>query len=394
MNTELSPALAPECGAALRHEWALDWDFLTVNHGSFGATPSRVLTAQEKWRRQMEAQPSRFMRLVLPDALRRAADALGRFLGVPGEEIAFLDNATTGCNAVLRSLELRQDDEVLVLAHVYGAVRNTVRYVTERAGARLVEAAIPFPRPREDDIAAAIEAALTPRTRLAVLDHITSASALVLPVARLVAVCHARGVPVLIDGAHAPGQVTLDLKEIDADWYVGNCHKWLCAPKGAAFIWARPSRQAGIHPVTISHGLGQGFLAEFDWTGTRDPSAYLAVPDAIALHEEMGGAALRQRNHALAVAATRMIAQRLNTEPGADPAMMGAMGLVRLPLEGEISVERARALRMKLLEAGTDCPLHDLAGSIWLRLSAYAYNEMADYEKLAELVARVLRELD
>lgn len=382
----------PTLGAAIRHEWTLDPEWLTVNHGSFGATPRVVLAVQQDWRRLMEAQPSRFMRVVLPDALREAAGRLARFMGGAGKDLAFLDNATVGCNAVLRSRRLGAGDEVLVLTHGYGAVRNTVRYVIELAGARMTEAEVPFPNPDADGVVAALEQAITPRTRLAVLDHITSSSALVLPLGRMIAACHARGVPVLVDGAHGPGQVDIDLPSLGADWYVGNCHKWLCAPKGAAFIWAAPERQDGLHPVTISHGFGQGFLQEFDWTGTRDFSAYLAVPAALDFHARLGGAALRARNVALAVEATALIARRLNTEPGATGALAGSMGMVRLPVGGEISAERALSLRTKLLDSKTDAPLHAQAGGIWLRLSAHAYNELADYEKLAEIAARVARD--
>jgi len=287
----------PLLGRAVRHEWPLDWSFLTVNHGSFGATPRVVLAAQQDWRRQLEAQPTRFMHETLPAGLAAAAARLGAFLGADGKDIGLLDNATSGCNAVLRSLQLAADDEVLMLSHGYGAVRNTVRFVTERAGARMTEAAIPFPRPDAEAIVASVSAALTSRTRVAVMDHITSGSALVLPLREIIVACHAAGVPVLVDGAHGPGQVTLDLGALGADWYVGNCHKWLCAPKGSAFLWAAPDRQAGLHPLTISHGFGQGFRAEFDWTGTRDSSACLAIPTALDFHQRLGGvhATLRWR---------------------------------------------------------------------------------------------------
>ena len=379
-------------GAIARQEWALDPDWLTVNHGSFGATPRVVLAVQDEWRRRMEAQPSYFMRRILPGALRDAAAALGALIGAEGRDIAFLENATTGCNAVLRSLALAPGDEVLVLSHVYGAVRNTVRHVTAQAGAGMVEAALPFPHPSEAGVLDALAAALSPRTRLAVLDHITSSSALVLPLARMVAACHQAGVPVLVDGAHGPGQVALDMAAIGADWYAGNCHKWLMSPKGAAFLWAAPQRQAGLHPVTISHGYNLGFLEEFDWTGTRDPSAFLAVPEAIAFHHRLGGEALMARNKALAAAAATVVARRLNTEAGASGDFAGSMAVVRLPLAGEASTARAKQLREPMLDARCDVPIHANAGAFWLRLSAQAYNDMADYERLAEIVARVLRE--
>ena len=330
----------------------------------------------------------------MPDALREAATRLAQFLGAQGPDVVFVENATVGCNAVLRSLRLQPGDEVLVLTHGYGAVRNTVRYLTERAGARMTEAKVPFPRPEPDQILASLDSAITPRTRITVLDHITSGSALVLPVKAMVALCHRRGVPVLIDGAHGPGQVTLDLPAIGADWYVGNCHKWLCAPKGAAFLWAASDRQQDLHPVTISHGLGHGYLEEFDWTGTRDFSPFLAVPDAIEFHERLGGAALRERNHALALQATALVSHRLNTEQGADSSLMGAMGMVRLPLAGEASIAHAQEWRGHMLEAKTDVPLHAHSDGIWLQLSAHAYNTIEDYERLAEIVAAVLRNDD
>jgi isopenicillin-N epimerase len=381
----------PTLGEAVRHEWPMDWSFLSVNHGSFGATPRVVLAAQQDWRRRMEAQTGRFFSRVLPGALRHAADRLGAFIGADGNDIAFVDNATTGCNGVLRGLRLRPGDEVLVLTHGYGAVRNTVRFVTERAGARMIQAEVPFPRPDADAVVANLQRALTPRTRLAVLDHVTSASALVLPVRRMIAVCRAAGVPVLVDGAHAPAQVTLDLRGLGADWYAGNCHKWLCAPKGSAFLWAAPQCQTDLHPVTISHGFGSGFLAEFDWTGTRDPSVYLCVDAAIDFWARLGGEALQARNAALAAEAAALIARRLHTETGVVGELAGAMGVVRLPLGGEATQRQAAALRERLLDAGTDAPVHVLAGGMWLRISAFAYNEMEDYERLATLVAGLLR---
>ena len=378
-------------GKAVRHEWAIDWDFLTVNHGSFGATPKVVLAAQDGWRRRLEAQTTRFMtQRNLTPVLRTAAARLAEFLHVEGKDLAFVVNATQGCNAVLRSLRLAAGDEIVVLSHVYGAVRNTVRYVTERAGARMVEAPIPFPRPHPDAIVANLQAALTTRTRLAVLDHITSGSALVLPLARMIETCHAAGVPVLVDGAHGPGQVALDLTALNADWYAGNCHKWLNAPKGCAFLHARADRQEDLHPVTISHGYNQGFLAEFDWTGTCDPTAWLCVTDAIDFHERLGGEAMRARNVALAAEGATLLAGRLGTETGAGNELSGSMGMVRLPLKGDVSAERAQSLRRRFLDAGTDVPVHMQADAAWMRISAAAYNELDDYAKLADIAANVI----
>jgi isopenicillin-N epimerase len=373
-----------------RSEWDLDPDFLTVNHGSFGATPRSVIAAQRAWQDQMERQPSRFMNTVYSGAIRDAAAALGAFVNARGSDIVFVENATTGCNAVLRSFALSPGDTVTMLSHAYGAVHNAVRFISEGAGAHIVQAVVPYPDPTEDSLVNAVAATLTPRTRLAIIDHITSGSAIVLPIQRIVAVCHEAGVPVLVDGAHAPGQVDLDLTAIGADWYSGNCHKWLCAPKGCAFLHAEPDRQAGLHPGTISHGYGQGFLAEFDWTGTTDPSRFLAVSEAIAFHARLGGPVLRARNRQLAAQGAETVAHRLNTQVGTHGAVAGAMATVRLPVE-DPTAAHALDIRRRLMAAGTDAPVHALDGALWLRLSAFAYNELDDYVRLGEVVASVLR---
>ena len=373
-------------GAALRHAFLLEEGFATVNHGSYGATPHPVLAAQDDWRTRMERQPSRFFNTTILPALREAADALGAVIGARGRDIGFVGNATEGMNAVLRSLAFAPGDEIVALGHVYGAVRNTIRHVCSVSGARMVEVPVVFPRPDDAEVLAGLTAALRPRTKLAVLDHITSSSALLLPIAAMIAACHARGVKVLVDGAHAPGQVRLDLTALDADWYVGNCHKWLFAPKGSGFLWARPDRQDGIHPAVISHGYGQGFTAEFDWTGTRDPSAWLAVPAALAFHAGLGGEALMARNAALAAAAATRLAARWGTETGAGNRPAAAMATVRLPDDRPADRARAEVLRVLLLALGTDVPVMVHNDRLWLRLSAQAYNEPEDFERMGDLI--------
>ncbi len=377
-------------GAAVRHEWALEPDFLTVNHGSFGATPLVVLAEQDRWRKRMEAQPTRFFSQEAVPALREAAAVVARFVGAKGGDVVFVSNATTGCNAVLRSQRFEAGDEILYASHIYNAVRNTVIHVAEGVGAKMVVAEIPWPQPDKASILRNLERAITPRTKIAVLDHITSSSGLVLPIAEMIALCHAAGVPVLVDGAHGPGQVPLDLPKLDADWYVGNCHKWLSGPKGSAFLYARADRREHLHPGTISHGYGDGFTAEFDWPGTQDPTPYLAVPVALAFFEELGGTALMERNRRLVAEAAELVARRLGTEVGASFDMTGSMAMVRLPTKLKPELAESNQIRQALRTAGADSPVHPLPGALWLRLSAYAYNEMADYERLAELVPNVL----
>lgn len=373
-------------GSAIRDQWLLDPSQLMVNHGAYGATPKVVLEAQDRagggrWRSSPPFISGRSCR-------RAPRQRDGDVLGADGKDVVFVDNATVGCNAILRSLRLRAGDEILLLNYSYGAVRNTALYVAELAGAKVVEAEIPFPRPTHDAIVAAVEAKISSKTRLAIVDHITSPNGLLLPLKRLIDTLHAHQVPVLVDGAHGPAHVAIDLTQLDADWYVGNCHKWLMAPKGCAFLWSRPDHQQGLHPVTISHGYGKGYLAEFDWTGTRDATACLAVETAIDFHKKLGGEDLRTRNMKLAREAGEVLARRLNMDVGADGPVASAMSVVRLPIAGEANRERAQALRLRLLdEFRTDAPLHAQDRSLWVRV-AQAYNEIDDYHRLGDILAK------
>jgi isopenicillin-N epimerase len=381
LNTLLT---TPLCPAISRDEWLLDPDVAFLNHGSFGATPRAVLAEQERWRARMERRPTHFMSEELPPAVRAAAAHLAAFVGARPEDLVFVENATGGCNTVLRSLHLAPGDEILLTDHGYPAVRKAAEYVARRANARVVEATVPFPLQDAAQVVAAVSSQIGPRTRLAIFDHITSSTAVIFPVRELTALCRAAGVPVLIDGAHAPAMLSLDVPTIGADWYTGNCHKWLMAPKGSGFLWVAAERQANIHPLVISHGYGQGFTAEFDWVGTRDPSAWLSVPAAIDFHERLGGAKLRERNAALAREQASLLAHAWKTERGAPDPLTGSMATIRLPLREPATAERALGLRRKLFDDHRiEAPVNAFAGALWVRISAHAYNRPADYARLA-----------
>jgi len=379
-------------------EWYLDPAFAYLNHGTVGATPRAVLEAQAAIHREIERHPARFLLRELKPMvgaeraakgrLRAAAEAVGAALGARGEDLVFVENATTGVNAVLRSFDLGRGDEVLITDHTYGAVGNAAAYACRRAGARLNTVALPYPPPAGDELVAAVAAALTPGTRLAILDHIVSDAAYVMPVAALVSSCRERGVKVLIDGAHAPGMLELEIAALGADWYVGNLHKWMFAPRGCAVLWAAAEAQDQLHPAVVSWGLDQGFNAEFDWTGTRDPSPYLAAPTAIAFLERLGGGAVRAYNHDLVCEAARMLRRRWGSPPGAPEAMTGSMTLVQLPEHLEASAEAANRLRDALLfEHRIEVPVMAWRERLWVRISAQVYNEMADFERLAAALA-------
>jgi len=367
----------------LMSEWLLDPDVAFLNHGSYGATPRTVLAEQERLRAKMERHPTRFMADELPGAFRAAAGRLAAFVGAAADDLVFVENATAGCNTVLNALRFAAGDEILLTDHAYPAVRKAAAHAAARAGARVVEAAVPFPVGDAADIVAAVAQKLGPRTRLAILDHVTSPTAVIFPVRELTALARAAGARVLIDGAHAPGMLTLDVPAIEADWYVGNCHKWLMAPKGSGFLWASPARQTDLHPLVISHGFGQGFAAEFDWVGTRDPSAWLAVPAAIDFHQKLGGPMLRERNAMLARTQATRLANAWNTERGAPDPLTGSMAAVRLPPTGPATPERAQELRVRLFEEHRiESAITVFAGALWVRISAQAYNQPADYARL------------
>jgi isopenicillin-N epimerase len=378
---------APEAGCD-RAAWLLDPRFTFLNHGSFGATPRTVLAEQDAWRRRMEAHPGDFFAR-LPRLLREAAQDLASCLGGAGDDYVFVENATAGCNAVLASLSFAAGDEVLLTDHAYPAVQRAAEHLARRTGVRLVTAQVPYPVSTAAEIIAAVAPHLGARTRLALFDHVTSPTAVIFPVKELTALARAVGALVLIDGAHAPGMLALDIPSIGADYYVGNCHKWLMAPKGSAFLWASPDSQAGLHPLVISHGYRQGFAQEFDWTGTRDPSAWLSIPAAIAFHRELGGERLRRRNIALAQRAGAMLAERLASVRGASDALTGAMATVRVDHPAPATRDDAQQLRDALnAHHAIDVAVTAFAGRLWLRISAQAYNAAGDYLRLAEAMCQ------
>ena len=371
-------------GAARRAEFLLAADLDHLNHGSYGATPRAVLAAQDEWRARLEANPSGFFMSTLPDATRAAAARVAKFLGGAGEDWAFLENTTAGVNAVLASLTWKSGDEIIVTSQVYGAVALAIRHHAGRCGAEVVPLPIPIPFVDSDRLLAQAESLVTPRTRLAVLDHITSAGATVLPAARLASLVHAAGVAVLIDGAHAPGQLALEVPAIGADWYIGNLHKWCFAPKGCAVIWAAPGARAGLHPTVISHPYGQGFPGEFDYVGTRDPTAWLTAPAALDWLDAQGAEAVRAHNDALARDMADMLAHAWGTEIAALSEHRAAMASVRLPRGGAADWPSIRAMTRKLTaEHKVVAPVMAPDGRLWIRISAQIYNEPADYDRLA-----------
>lgn len=386
--------------------WSLEPGTLHLNHGSFGAVPREVQREQARLRGEMELNPMRFLARRLESRLADARARLAAFVGAEEEGLAFVQNATTAVNTVLRSLRIDPGDELLLIDHAYNACSNAAEFVAQRAGARVVRATLPFPL---EDPGRAVEAILAKageKTRLALLDHVTSPTALVLPIDEIVAELRRRGVETLVDGAHAPGMVGLNLRRLGAGYYTGNCHKWLCAPRGSAFLYVREDLREEVRPLVISHGANapvvdrSRFRLEFDWVGTLDPTAWLCVPTALDL---LGGAlpggwpALRGRNHALAVRAGLLLSERLGAPPPAPESCLGSMFSVRLPpvptlsestIAGESDPLQARLREEFRIEVPVfywPAPPHRL-----LRISAQLYNSLEDYRRLADALERTV----
>jgi isopenicillin-N epimerase len=383
--------------------WNLDPTIIFLNHGAFGACPADVLRRQTELRRQMEAEPVRFFMREMPPLLDSARRSLARWIGGRPEDVVFVRNATEGVNAVLRSLRFQPGDELLVTDHGYNACTNVARYVARRDGAVLTIAEVPTPIQSAEEVVQAVTARVTPRTRLALLDHVTSPTAVVFPIEELVRQLSQRGVDTLVDGAHAPGMVPLDVESIGATYYTGNLHKWACAPKGAAFLHVRADRQEDLQPAVISHGFNQSrpgyspFQDAFDWIGTDDPTPWLCVPAAIEFLEglvEGGLVRLMRGNRHLALAAREILCRRLELQPVCPEDMIGSIAAVRLPDDNGPAPEPngSHRLNRELLDRfGIEVPVYSWPAPphLMLRISAQYYNRPAQYERLADALAEL-----
>jgi isopenicillin-N epimerase len=292
-------------GIEARRDFSFEAHCVYLNNGATGVVPIPVLKAQQEWQAKIERQPIRYYARDMGSDIRKSAAEAAKLMNANPDDVVLVHNATTGTNAVLGSLKLSAGDEVLITTHAYIAVRLAAEFYCGRAGATVTYADLPFPMHDEDAVVQAIAQQISPRTKLVILDHITSVSAYVFPLTRLIPLCRRKGALVLIDAAHAPGQLVVDLAVLQPDFYVGNAHKWLSAAKGCAMLYVRPEHQAWVHPPVISTQFGLGFTKEFDYIGILDYSPFLSLPDALRYRRERFGSEQRilARNHALAVAA-------------------------------------------------------------------------------------------
>ncbi len=392
--------------APLRSHWSLDPEVRFLNHGSFGACPTAVLRRQAELRARLEAGPVRFLHREIEPLLDEARTALGAFLDADADDLAFVTNATTGVNTVLRSLRFAPGDEVLTTNHEYNASRNALEHAASQWGAKVVVAKLPWPVPSAEAVVEAVMEHVTPRTRLLLVDHVSSQTALIMPVARLIAGLRKLGVETLVDGAHAPGMLPLSLRTLGAGYYTGNCHKWLCAPKGAAFLYVRRDLQPAIRPLVVSHGYNSTrtdrsrFRLEFDWTGTHDPTAALCVPEALRVVGGLvpgGWPEVMEANRNKALAARGLLCERLGVEPPCPEDMVGSMAVVGLPdgypekPEPPLGLD---PLQVRLFdEHRIEVPIvpWPKAPGRHVRVSAQLYNTHTEYQALADALDALLR---
>ena len=393
--------------------WRLRPDVTFLNHGSFGACPAPVLDRQRELVDELEAGPVAFLDTTFEDRLDAARWAVAEFLNADPEDLVFVPNATTGVSAVLRSLRFEPGDEILTTDHEYNATLNALAEVARASGAEVVIARLPLEIESGEQVLATILEAVTPRTRLALVSHITSPTATILPIEEIVRELDARGIDTLVDGAHAPGQVPVDLRSLRAAYWTGNGHKWLCGPKGSAVLHVRDDRRDRIHALTMSHGLNDPRLdrprlwKEFDWTGTGDPTPALALPTAIDVIGRLhlnGWPGVMAANHDLAIEGRRRIAEALGVTPRIPAALHGSMAIVPLPIPTTAATAAtALALKTTLMdEDRIEVPITafpvpaarlrqgDEPVALAVRISAQRYNEASDYERLAEALVRRL----
>ncbi len=385
----------------------LDPKVVFLNHGSFGSCPRAVLDYQRELRDRLEAEPVRFLVRELEERLDAARGAMAGLIGARPENLVFVQNATAGVNTVLRSLTFQPGDELLVTDQEYNACRNALGFVAERSGAKVVVVKLPFPCGSSRELVAAVLERVTLRTRLALVDHVTSQTGMVLPISAMVRGLAERGVDTLVDAAHAAGMVPVEVEKLGAAYYTGNCHKWLCAPKTAAFLWVRQDRQELVRPLAISHGANSPrrdrsrFLIEFGWMGTSDPTPILCVPEALRYVGSLmpgGWMEIMGRNRALALAGRKILCETLGIGAPCPEECVGSMASVPLP-EARAGEELTGPhlldpLQDRLMEGhGIEVPI--VPWPKWpkrlVRISAQLYNALPEYERLAETLREELK---
>ena len=375
----------------LKNQFMLDPEIIFLNHGSFGACAKPVYENLIKWQQKLEKEPVKFFEDTIWDALQTSRKALGDYIGCSHDDLVYFPNPTTAINAVARSLKLKPDDEVLSTNHIYGALDRSWKYICKEKNARFIKADIPFPIHSEDEFLKCFFSYVTDHTKVIFLSHITSMTAMIFPVEKVIAFAKKNNILSIIDGAHVPGHIPLDIRTLDADIYTGACHKWMCTPKGVSFLYVRKELQEDVHPLIISWGWESEkpgpsrFLDWHEWQGTRDMSAFLTVPSALKFMKEYNWTEVAHRCRKSVITFRREFVDYLNIEPPCPYDFLGQMATIPLPpLDPD-------AFKKKLLTVfNIQVPIYEWEGKVYLRYSFQAYNSENDLEKLFSAVKDIL----
>jgi isopenicillin-N epimerase len=380
---------------SLRELFQLDPDVVFLNHGSFGATPKEVFAVYQDWQRRLEHQPVKFLGREIQGFLAEARKSLGSYLNADKDDLIFVPNATTGVNIVARSLNLKAGDEVLASDHEYGACNNTWTYLSQRQGFTYKHVAVPLPVKSNEEMLASLWQAVTPKTKVIFLSHLTSPTAVTFPIADICKRAREAGILTVIDGAHAPGQIPLDMQAIDADFYTGNCHKWMCSPKGAGFLYVQRQHQAMIEPLVVSWGwsakpqetLGSAFLDNYAWHGTQDFSSYLSVPAAIEFQQKYNWPKVRVQCHELLKECLGKLHDLTGLESAyASDALYQQLAISPLPKIADLN-----AFKNKLYDDYcVEIPMTEYKDQQFVRISVQGYNTKEDISRLVGAVREML----
>ena len=383
-------------GKSIRELWTLDDNVTYLNHGSYGATPLEIIKAAEKIQRELEREPVSFFADKFFDLLRYNAAELASFIGTTQGNIALLENATAAVNTVLRSIlpSLRNKDEIIINNHTYPAVKMACKYIADVSGCTIKEITLPYPQNSYDEWIDLYAHSINKSTKLIIIDHILYTTGAIAPVKEIAEIAREKNVPVLVDGAHVPGMIELNIDSLGVDWYTGNCHKWLFAPKGAAFLYTAPAQQNKTHPLSISYYYGESYTKEFDWTGTHNPASQLVISKAIDFHRRLGSTDIYNYMHKLVVEGRKKIADELNYDITIPDNMSGALAAIELYDIKPKKKDYVNELRKHFFKKyNIEVAFTEFDGRILLRLSAQIYNEISDYNKLTKALKDFLPKL-
>lgn len=375
----------------LKDQFFLDPDITFLNHGSFGACAKPVYENLLNWQMQMEWEPVHFFEETIFDALKKSRQILGKYINCPADDMVYFPNPTTAINAAARSLKLEPEDEVLSTNHIYGALDRTWKYICNKNEAKFVKADIPFPIQSKDEFLIRFFKAITSKTRVIFLSHITSMTAMIFPVEEVVEFARKNNILSIIDGAHVPGHIPLNIHTLNPDIYTGACHKWMCSPKGTSFLYVKKEMQENIHPLVVSWGWesenpnDSQFLDWHEWQGTRDMSAFLTIPTSVKFMDDNDWPNVSRKCREMVIQTRNQLLNYLKISPPCPDDWLGQMASIPMPFNDAFEIKNVLLNKYHI-----QVPIFTWEGKVYLRYSIQAYNSESDLEKLLSAIKELL----